>query len=291
MLLRAFFRLTQIVAIAAMTLPASADFKVCHQADQVVDLAYSYFDKQNRGWVVAGWFSIAPRSCRSLSVGDVRGSKFYIYGEVAGDSYRWSGSTSICIERPNAFRITNTKRACGETAKFIEVNTGGYSDYTYTMTVTPSEKRAIASRIGGSSQQSDRSSSDDKPDDAPSGSSQSDSEASKSEVRASDDQIRQAVSDMAVVIQHPVNGKLYFYPDRSGWYLMRLNTAQGQPLGEGGRWSARDGQLCIDTALKKPEFTGCGDFKLLGGNRVSWDHDYTTGLDAWIITRDQARRE
>jgi hypothetical protein len=101
----------------------------------------------------------------------------------------------------------------------------------------------------------------------------------------------QAVTDMAVVIQHPQNGRLYFYPDRSGWYLMRLNTPDGRPLGEGGRWSVSNGELCIDTATNRPDFAGCGKFKFLGGNRVGWDHDFTTGLPAWIITRDQARRQ
>jgi len=135
---------------AGLAYQAEAHFRVCHKADQDVMVAYSYYDQRENGWYVAGWYKIPPRSCTKLHIGNVRGNMFYVYAEIPGTSFKWTGDKQLCVKRPDAFRIRAVGQTCDETQKYQEVRTGKYSNYTYTLTVRADQRQAIRDELNGS---------------------------------------------------------------------------------------------------------------------------------------------
>lgn len=114
--------------------------------------------------------------------------------------------------------------------------------------------------------------------------------ADYSGVSDQDSYIFNAIFGMAVVFDHPNNGRVFLYPSNGGNYLMRSNTPSGQPLGEGGKWHVEQGQLCIDTAIKYPPFASCAEFRVSDGRNAEWDHPFAVGLPITIMSIEESKQ-
>ena len=292
---RSCYRLATVVLIlcSILRVDATADFRVCQQSNKPVYTAYTYYDQRERGFFIVGWFEIPPGSCRSLHLGDVRGHEFRLYGETTGGTVKWSGPHDHCVERPKGFRIKNRGQSCAKTEGFTSIRTGNYSDFTYTLradnnnpsidnspTINPPDDNQTDATSGSQLSEAD----EEHYEGTGEGGEVGEGSQSNGGATCTDACLYQAVFARAVVFDHPRNGRVYVHLNNGNFYLMRSNSASGAMLGEGGKWSVRGSQLCIDTAINERSFVGCGEFRLGQGyglvqdRHAEWDHPFAIGL-------------
>jgi len=122
------------VAAAALALttlaaqPASADLTLCNQYRQAVYSAYAYHDGVD--WTSIGWYTVNPGQCTVLYTGPLQNQFYYLYA-YADDGAEWAGDYFFCTHWPNAFQIWGDDE-CQD--GFMEIDTGGATDWTHTLT-------------------------------------------------------------------------------------------------------------------------------------------------------------
>lgn len=118
-----------VLVVSIAPRQVSADFTVCNQFRQLVYVAYGYDDGLD--WVSEGWWPIDPGHCTALFQGPLIDRYVYIYGEIEDRSLVWSGNAPFCVEPNNDFTIWGNYDCH---VNFIEIDTGGAADYTFTLT-------------------------------------------------------------------------------------------------------------------------------------------------------------
>src|SRR5207342_3107175 len=67
-------------ALAALCLPARADFKICNRMSYVVEVAVGL---QEAGSLVThGWYRVDPGQCQVTLEGDVKADRFYVHARA-----------------------------------------------------------------------------------------------------------------------------------------------------------------------------------------------------------------
>lgn len=119
-----------LVALGLWAAPLRAEFKVCNQSFDVLNLAFG--QPSPRGFRTEGWWRVAPNQCATLIREDLSARYVYVFAsDVFGKSVL-PGAVAMCVA-PRRFRIE------GETdcllrghieARFVEVDTGSAKDWT-----------------------------------------------------------------------------------------------------------------------------------------------------------------
>lgn len=89
-------------ALICLAAPARAEFSVCNQTFDVLNIAIGQF--QDQDWETSGWWTIGPNQCANVITGDLRARYVYAYAiDVFGKTVL-SGSTPMCVQ-PGRFEI------------------------------------------------------------------------------------------------------------------------------------------------------------------------------------------
>ncbi len=116
---------------------ARAEFKVCNQSFDVVNLALG--QPAGRSFRTEGWWRVAPNQCATLIRGALPARFLYVFAsDVFGKSVL-PGAVQMCVA-PRRFRIDGESdcllRGYIE-ARFIEVDTGDAEDWTLFIAARP----------------------------------------------------------------------------------------------------------------------------------------------------------
>jgi uncharacterized membrane protein len=138
-------RATQLIAIAVFSavsaaLPsvAKAEFAVCNQTFDVVNVAVGQYD--HNVFETSGWWTIGPNQCANVIIEDLRVRYIYVFAQDVFGKTILTGSTPMCVA-PDKFTIR------GETdclvrgyleARFLEVDTQRTERWTLFITPPPS---------------------------------------------------------------------------------------------------------------------------------------------------------
>ncbi len=131
-LLRRMLPVVAFLGVMMAALPAMAQFTVCNESPKLAYVSVGYWD--NSSYVTEGWWTIDPGGCAITHAGELQWQWYYVYGETetdkAGNYEVWSGSTYLCIHRPNGFMIVGDSEC---DTGFFEVDTGKSNNWTFTL--------------------------------------------------------------------------------------------------------------------------------------------------------------
>jgi len=121
-------------AVALVSAPAEANFRVCNKTKALVNIAVGYVEGAD--FATEGWWTVTPGSCATPVRGDLPGRYLYLYGEDidAGDVLK--GTTSMCIDRRKfkILGISDCWRRGLIAVNFAEIDTNGAPDWTTFLT-------------------------------------------------------------------------------------------------------------------------------------------------------------
>ncbi|HUY41428.1 MAG TPA: DUF1036 domain-containing protein [Candidatus Dormibacteraeota bacterium] len=127
-----------VVCAASILHPATAraSFRLCNNSEEQVNASIGYKDMGHPGhnWFSRGWWVIAPGNCATAIGGDVPVRYMYVYAYTAGNARVWAGQYTFCTVS-DEFEIWGPENdpCTGSTlSHFIEVDTHGQTDWTYT---------------------------------------------------------------------------------------------------------------------------------------------------------------
>lgn len=118
--------LTKLLLFKALTLfpgVAAAQFQVCNQTFDVVNVAIGQYDRD--AFETSGWWTIGPNQCANVIDNELRARYVYIFAQDVFGKSVMTGATPMCVA-PDRFEIR------GETdclvrgfieARFLEVDT------------------------------------------------------------------------------------------------------------------------------------------------------------------------
>jgi uncharacterized membrane protein len=122
------------IALAALSLPAAADFRLCNNTSSRVGVSVGY--KDGSEWATEGWWNLAPRSCETLLRGALVARFYYVYAVDYDRGGEWSGKAFMCTKEKE-FTIKKTEDCLArgfERAGFFEVDTGEQRSWTVQLT-------------------------------------------------------------------------------------------------------------------------------------------------------------
>lgn len=103
--------------------PAAAQFQVCNQTFDVVNVAVGQYDRD--AFETSGWWTIGPNQCANVIDRELRARYIYVFAQDVFGKSVLTGATPMCVA-PDRFEIR------GETdclvrgfieARFLEVDT------------------------------------------------------------------------------------------------------------------------------------------------------------------------
>lgn len=110
--------ITLIVPRAAL-----AQFSVCNQTFDVVNLAVGLYDRD--AFQTSGWWTVGPNQCADVVEGDLTSRYVYVFAQDVFGRVVLSGTTAMCLG-PERFQIRG-ERDCLQRgyieARFHEVDT------------------------------------------------------------------------------------------------------------------------------------------------------------------------
>lgn len=113
--------------------PAHADFKVCNQTLNLLNLAVGYEVGPDL-YKTEGWWTLAANSCVALIKRPLESRYVYVYGtDIYGDE-AVVGTTPMCINPKQVFVADDAENDCWlrgyEGVQFLEVDTRNASNWT-----------------------------------------------------------------------------------------------------------------------------------------------------------------
>jgi uncharacterized membrane protein len=118
--------LAAAVALAALSVPARADFQICNRMSYVVEAAVGLQD--DGALVTRGWYRVDPGQCRVTIEGTVNADQYFVHARAL-PAYGTSpspqtGNTELCVGKQH-FIVPAAGRGCSrpgqELARFTEV--------------------------------------------------------------------------------------------------------------------------------------------------------------------------
>ena len=123
-----------VLALAVLSGPAMADFRLCNNTGGRVGVAIGYKDAD--GWTTEGWWNISARSCDTLLRGALVARDYYIYAVDYDRGGEWSGHAYMC-SREKEFTIRGTEDCLArgyDRTGFFEVDTTEQRSWTVQLT-------------------------------------------------------------------------------------------------------------------------------------------------------------
>lgn len=125
--------LTALLFIA-MRSPVHANFQVCNQTLDVVNVAIGTYDVD--AWETSGWWTIGPNQCANVIEETLTTRYIYVYARDVFNASMLAGSVPMCVD-PGEFRIRGREDCLikGHIAtEFTEVDTRRSERWTFFMT-------------------------------------------------------------------------------------------------------------------------------------------------------------
>jgi uncharacterized membrane protein len=122
-----------LIGLAAASLPAKADLKMCNNTASRVGVAIGYKDKE--GWASEGWWTIDSQKCLVLLKGALIARYYYVYAVDYEKGGSWGGKAMMCI-RDKIFTIRGLDNCIERSYQkmgFFEVDTGEETDWTVSL--------------------------------------------------------------------------------------------------------------------------------------------------------------
>jgi uncharacterized membrane protein len=133
-----------VLAMAAETTAARADFRVCNATQNLVGVAIGY--RANSGWITEGWWHVEGSSCKTLIEGQLSSRYYYLYAEDAERGGRWDGPINMCVAEKE-FKIAGVNDCFArgfQRAGFQEYDTGEQASWMVQLTDEPATDGAAA---------------------------------------------------------------------------------------------------------------------------------------------------
>jgi uncharacterized membrane protein len=117
------FRFASLVSLSVCPAPAWAEFAVCNQSFDVVNVAIGQYEED--AFVTRGWWTIGPNQCANVIRDELQARFIYVFAQDVFGKEILQGTKPLCLA-PNRFVIR------GETgcllrgqleALFLEVDT------------------------------------------------------------------------------------------------------------------------------------------------------------------------
>lgn len=126
----AFAAMAAGALIAAMTVAARAEFRICNDSFDVLNIALA--EPWAGDWRSRGWWRIAPNQC-AVPIRETLGARqYFVYATDVFGRSAIGGAVAFCVA-PRRFAIEGAGdcllRGYAE-AYFAEVDTGGEADWT-----------------------------------------------------------------------------------------------------------------------------------------------------------------
>lgn len=121
-------------SMSGLSIPATADLKLCNTTSSRVGVAIGYKDEQ--GWVSEGWWNVASQTCEVLLKGTLVARYYYIHALDYDRGGEWGGKAFMCTD-DKAFTIRGVQDCPGRGKKrsgFFEVDTNEEKDWTVRLT-------------------------------------------------------------------------------------------------------------------------------------------------------------
>lgn len=131
------FACFSVALLVASSRPAAAEFAVCNQSFDVVNVAVGQYEDND--FVTRGWWTVGPNQCANVIREALTARYIYVFAQDVFGKEILQGATPMCIA-PNRFTII------GETtcllrgyldANFLEVDTQQTERWTLFLTAPP----------------------------------------------------------------------------------------------------------------------------------------------------------
>jgi uncharacterized membrane protein len=120
--------------LAALRVPAVADFRVCNETRSLINLAVG--TNTGADFRTEGWWTVTPGSCATPVRGPLTGRYVYLYATDITGADVLKGAVSMCIDRGKfkVFGIENCWRRGLQAVTFAEIDTRDSPDWTTFLT-------------------------------------------------------------------------------------------------------------------------------------------------------------
>ncbi|MFM2388923.1 MAG: hypothetical protein RLZZ437_478 [Pseudomonadota bacterium] len=104
------------VMLALQAFPARAEFAVCNQSFDVVNVAIGQFERNE--FVTRGWWTVGPNQCANVIKDKLEARYVYVFAQDVFGNAILNGATNMCVG-PKRFEIQGEKDCA--VRGFIEV--------------------------------------------------------------------------------------------------------------------------------------------------------------------------
>jgi len=123
--------------LLACASPAAAQFAVCNQSFDVINVAVAL--KVQDDFRTEGWWTVGPNQCANVIKEELTSRYIYVYAQDVFGQQVSSGTDEMCIS-PRKFQISGAKDCWTRghvAAKFLEVDTAKTERWTLFLAGTP----------------------------------------------------------------------------------------------------------------------------------------------------------
>ncbi|WP_197704000.1 DUF1036 domain-containing protein [Cohaesibacter sp. ES.047] len=120
--------------MAASSMDASADLRVCNKTSSTIGLAIGYELKGD--WYSEGWWNLEKDKCETVLMGILVKTRYLIHAIDYDKGGQWNGEAFMCTQDLE-FKIKGTEECVArgfERTGFFEIDTAGKQDYTVQLT-------------------------------------------------------------------------------------------------------------------------------------------------------------
>ncbi len=120
--------------LALQAAPAMAEFAVCNQSFDVVNVAIGQFERDS--FVTRGWWTVGPNQCANVIKEKLDARYVYVFAQDVFGNIILNGGTNMCVG-PKRFEITGEKDCAVRgfvEVPFVEVDTQRTERWTLFLT-------------------------------------------------------------------------------------------------------------------------------------------------------------
>jgi uncharacterized membrane protein len=131
--------LLPLLAAFGLASPARAEFHVCNQTLDVVNVAIG--QQENEAFRTEGWWTVGSNQCATVIRGDLQVRYLYVYASDVFGQPILNGTQSMCVgaSRFTIEGITDCWVHGYRAAQFVEVDTKATSDWTLFLSGAPGD--------------------------------------------------------------------------------------------------------------------------------------------------------
>jgi uncharacterized membrane protein len=123
-----------VAVLAALIVPAAADFRLCNKTESRVGVSIGYKEKDS--WSTEGWWNVSANSCETLLRGPLSARFYYVYAIDYDRGGEWNGKAYMCT-RDKEYTIKGIEDCLArgyDRSGFFEIDTGEQRSWTVQLT-------------------------------------------------------------------------------------------------------------------------------------------------------------